>query len=202
MNGIERITARIEADGKAEAERILSDAQREAERITARYEAEAASIRAELAERNERSAAERKERLIGAAQMEGRALQLEAKQAMVDRAYAAALEKLQSLSEKEYTALLASLLRRASVSGGGEVIVSPEGRQAARRAVEKANAAGGDLYLAEETRPIGRGFILREGRTEVNCAFDMLVRLHREQTAGAVAKLLFETREVRRGKGK
>lgn len=202
MNGIERITARIESDGKAEAERILSEARSEAARIAARYEAEAESIRTELAERSEKAAAARKERLIGAAQMEGRTLQLAAKQTMVDRAYAAALEKLQSLSEKEYTALLATLLRRASVSGGGEVVVSPEGIRAGRRAVEKANAAGSDLRLAEEPRPMGCGFILREGHTEVNCAFDTLVRLQREQTAGTVAKMLFETREVRRGKGK
>ena len=47
------------------------------------------------------------------------------------------------------------------------------------------------LTVSEETRPIRGGFILRDGRIEINCAFDALIRAEREQTAGAVAKLLF-----------
>ena len=47
------------------------------------------------------------------------------------------------------------------------------------------------LTVAEETRPIQGGFVLRNGRIEVNCTFEALIRSEREQTAGAVAKLLF-----------
>ncbi len=47
------------------------------------------------------------------------------------------------------------------------------------------------LTVSEEARPIRGGFILRDGRIEINCAFDALIRAEREQTAGAVAKLLF-----------
>ena len=47
------------------------------------------------------------------------------------------------------------------------------------------------LTVSEETRAFSGGFILKNGRIEVNCTFDALVRSEREQTAGAVAKLLF-----------
>ena len=47
------------------------------------------------------------------------------------------------------------------------------------------------LAVSEETRDISGGFILKDGRIEVNCTFDALVRAEREQTAGEVAKLLF-----------
>ena len=47
------------------------------------------------------------------------------------------------------------------------------------------------LTVSEETRACSGGFILKNGRIEVNCTFDALVRSEREQTAGAVAKLLF-----------
>ena len=47
------------------------------------------------------------------------------------------------------------------------------------------------LTVSEETRSIQGGFILRDGKIEINCAFDALVRAEREQTAGAVAKRLF-----------
>ena len=192
MNGIERITARIESDGQAESDRILADARAEAERITAHYREAAEVVRTELAAKNEKEAARRKERLVSAAQMEGRRVQLAAKQAVVECAYARALEKLQNMPEGQYVKLLAALLQKASVSGGGEVIFSPQDRETAgKKAVEKANAAGGSLHVAKETRPIGRGFVLREGRVEVNCTFETLVRLQKEETAGAVAKQLF-----------
>lgn len=192
MNGIERITARIEADGQAEIDRILTEARAGAAQITARYREAAETVRAELAAKNEKAAAQRKERLINAAQMEGRKLQLAAKQTVVERAYDRALEKLQNMPEGQYVRLLAALLQEASASGGGEVIFSPQDRETAgKKAVEKANAADGSLRIADETRPISRGFILREGQTEVNCTFETLVRLQKEEAAGAVAKKLF-----------
>lgn len=51
----------------------------------------------------------------------------------------------------------------------------------------------GMLTLAEETRPIRGGFILTDGEVETNCAFETLVRLQREQMAGEVAKVLFNS---------
>ena len=35
------------------------------------------------------------------------------------------------------------------------------------------------------------GFILSDGKVEVNCSFDTLVRLQKTETAGEVAKRLF-----------
>ena len=48
------------------------------------------------------------------------------------------------------------------------------------------------LTLAEETRPMDGGFILRDGAVEVNCTFDTLIRLQRSALSGEVAKVLFE----------
>jgi V/A-type H+-transporting ATPase subunit E len=47
------------------------------------------------------------------------------------------------------------------------------------------------LTLSEETRPIRGGFILSDGDVEVNCAFDVLVRMERERLEKDVADLLF-----------
>jgi len=94
MNGIEKIKARIEADAQAEIDRVLAAAKAEAAEITAGYQAKADAEAAELAGKNERAAAEREERLVSAAQMEARKVQLAAKQAMVEKTYAQALEKL------------------------------------------------------------------------------------------------------------
>lgn len=192
MNGIERITARIEADGKAEINAVLEAGRAEAAAIQEKYRRQAEAERAALMERAEKSAREREERLVSAAQMESRKTILAARQEMVDEAFEQALQRLCALSHEEYVAVLAALLVHSSASGTEEVIFSKADRErVGAEAVEKANAAGKHLTLAEETRSLRGGFILRHGRVEINCAFETLVRLQRGQCAAQVAKLLF-----------
>ena len=193
MNGIEKITQRIEADAQAEIDRILSAAREEADQITGRYKAQAEAEAASLAARNEKSAVEREERLVSVAQMEARKVQLAAKQEMVEKAYDLALEKLCAMPDARYTEVLAGLLVQASSNGREEAIFSPEDRErVGKAAVDKANAASGkQLKLSKETRPLKGGFVLRDENIEVNCTFDTLVRLEKAETTGAVVKKLF-----------
>ncbi len=193
MNGLERITSRIEAENKAEIDGILDSGKAEVQRIVDswrdRIDAEART----LAERNEKAAAEREERLKSAAEMDARKTILQAKQDMVEEAYALALDKLCKLDGDEKVSLLADLLARASSTGTEEAVFAAADRDAGAKAVEKANAASGrKLTLSQETAPIRGGFILRDRNVEVNCAFETLVRLQKAETAGSVAKLLFQ----------
>ena len=193
MNGIEKITQRIASDAQAEVDRILGDARDEAGRIAANYRAQADAEAAELAAKNEKAAAEREERLVSAAQMEARKVQLAAKQEMVEKAYIQALDKLCALPEEQYVALLADLLVKASSNGKEEAVFSPEDRErVGEAAVAKANELSGkQLRLSDETQPIRGGFILKDKNVEVNCTFETLVRLQKAETAGAVAQKLF-----------
>ncbi len=194
MNGIEKITQRIETDTQAEIDRILSDARAEANGITDRYQAQADNEAAELAVKNQKAAAEREERLVSTAQMEARKVGLAAKQEMVEKAYDLALEKLCSMPDEQYVKTVADLLVQAAPNGRGAVIFAPaEKKRIGETAVRAANAQlnGGKLTLSEETRPLKGGFILSDGKVEVNCSFDTLVRLQKTETAGEVAKRLF-----------
>ena len=225
MNGIERITARIDADTQAEIDRILGEANGQADAISAKYRAQAEAEDRDLLAKSQKAAEEREERLVSAAQMEARKSLLTVKQEMVEQAYQRALEKLCSLPKEQYVELMAAMLVQVSSTGREEAIFSPEDREdAGRAAVSRANEllakevapelplgdgavasflnkvaanvsafAQGTamLTVAEETRPIQGGFVLRNGRIEVNCTFEALIRSEREQTAGAVAKLLF-----------
>lgn len=192
MNGIEKIKARIESDAQAEIDRIRAAAGAEAAEITARYQAQADAEAAELAAKNERAAAEREERLVSAAQMEARKVQLATKQAMVEKTYDLALEKLCAMPAEQYTAVLADLLVKASATGTEEVVFSKKDGEVGKAAVEKANAASGKhLRMSAETPAIRGGFILKDKNVEVNCTFETLVRLQKADTAGTVAKMLF-----------
>ena len=53
-------------------------------------------------------------------------------------------------------------------------------------------AGTGMLTVAEETRPMAGGVVLRDGKVETNCSFEMLLRLQREPMAAEVARVLFD----------
>ena len=194
MNGIEKIKARIEGDAQAEIDLILNNAKTEADGISDGFKAQAEAEKAELTAKNEAAAAAHEERLISAAQMEAKKITLAAKQEILDEAYALAIDKLCSMPDDTYIETVAALLKKAAPKGVGTVIFSAETRQRiGSKAVSLANEKIGDgkLVLADETRPIKGGFILKNGNIEVNCAFETLVRLQKSETAGAVAKMLF-----------
>ena len=150
MNGIEKITQRIETDTQAEIDRILGDARAEADDITDRYQAQANNEAAELAAKNQKAAAEREERLVSTAQMEARKVGLAAKQEMVEKAYDLALEKLCSMPDEQYVKTVADLLVQAAPNGRGAVIFAPAERERIGEAAQAlALALGADIARIE-----------------------------------------------------
>ena len=142
MNGIDKITQRIGADTQAEIDRILADAAVQAEAAADKFRTQAEAEDRDLLAKSERAAAEREERLVSAAQMEARKTLLTAKQEMVEKTSALALEKLCSMPDERYAEILAGLLVKASSTGQEEVIFSPEDRaRVGKAAVAKANEA-------------------------------------------------------------
>lgn len=196
MNGIEKITNRINADVQREIDEINAQASAEAAGIAAQYAQRAKKESEDILARGRQAAAEREERLGSVAQLEARKLILRAKQEVLEQAFAKALEDLLNLPEKEYTELLAKLIVKASQSGTEQVIFSQKDRpRYGKTAVTRANELLGDrgqLTLSTESRAIQGGFILSDGDVEVNCTFETLVRLQRRELDGAVSKVLFD----------
>ena len=196
MNGIEKITGRINDDAQREIDASAAQAKSEADAITARYEAQAEKEAAEILARGKANADERVERLASVAELEAKKMTLAAKQEVLDRAFDKALQDLTQLSEEKYVALLAALAVKAASTGNEKIILSPADRSRyGVKVAEMANSAlgkQGKLTLSEETRDIKGGLLLSDGDVEVNCAFETLVRLTRNQIAGDVAKVLFD----------
>ena len=194
MNGIEKIIDRISGDAQAEIDAVLAQARDEAAQITAKYEAQAKAEADEILKRGAAAAAEREERLASMAQMEGRKAELAAKQEVIEEAFALALSKLQALPEDKYVELLAGLAAKASATGKEKLIFSAKDRDTVgKKVVDAAPAlvAGGAFVLSDETRAINGGFVLSDGAVEVNCSFETLVRLQKAEITGEVSRVLF-----------
>ena len=196
MDGIEKITGRINEDVQREMDAMTADARREAGEIAARYREQADRESAEIVERGRRAAAEREERLASVAQLEARKLELAAKQEMLQKAFDKALERLLTLPEEQYIVLLSELAVKAARTGREQVILSQKDRtRYGKQAVTAANEKLGDkghLTLSQESRPIKGGLILSDGDVEVNGTFETLVRLQRGALDREVAKVLFD----------
>ena len=140
MDGIEKITGRINEDVQREIDAMTADARREAGEIAARYREQADRESAEIVERGRRAAAEREERLASVAQLEARKLELAAKQEMLQKAFDKALERLLTLPEEQYIVLLSELAVKAARTGREQVILSQKDRtRYGKQAVTAAN---------------------------------------------------------------
>lgn len=159
MNGIEKITARIETDAKAEVAEILREAEEKAAAIREQYKAQAES-EAKAAEAAGKEAAQRQaERLESAAHMEAKKRLLAAKQSCLNEAFDKAQERLLALDEGEYAQLLAKMAVKASRTGKEEIILNARDRDRVGPQV----VAWANTLLAEAVAPEAAGKAAKVG---------------------------------------
>ena len=196
MNGIEKITGKIDADIQAEIDQIMQSAQASANEIAQGYEAQATQATETILARGKVEAQQREERLVSVAMLESRKAELATKQEMIEKAFEGALNYLLTLPEEKYVTLLSGLIVQAVRTGKEEVIFSQKDRtQYGKQAVTSANEKLGDkgnLTLAIETRPMKGGVVVSDGDVEINCSFETLVRLQRGVMDKEVATVLFD----------
>lgn len=193
MNGIEKITQRIEADTQQEIDALRAENQAQVNAIRADFQAQADRERDEILQRGNRQAQERLERLESATQMEIRKLQLGAKQEILSEAFDMALEKLCSLPDPEYTALLVKLALQAVKTGKEQLIFSPKDRnRVGKQVVVAVNEA-----LAKQVSPeLPDGL----GESKVGAFLEKVVNSTSAMLSGTgLLTLSEETRNIRGG---
>lgn len=142
MNGIEKITDKIQQDAAEEIARLEQETADKIRAIGEAAQAQADKESAEILARGRRAADERLERLKSAAQMESRKLDLAAKQEVLAEAFDLALEKLCALPEQEYVDLLTRLAVEAASSGKEQLVFSVKDRaRIGKQVVVAANEA-------------------------------------------------------------
>ena len=194
MNGIEKITARIESDARAEADAVLADAREKCEKIRADYDKKAQDEYWSLVRAGVKECEARVQRLGRTAEMEAKKSVLALKQSMVAEAFERAVEKVCSMPEKEYAAFLAALAARAADSGHEEIILSARDAHLGDAVCAEANrllGSRGGLTVSAQTREMRGGLVLREGDIEINCAVDVLAEQYRYELASQVAEIMF-----------
>lgn len=199
MNGIEKITERIENEALAEAAVILAQGDEECKVLKAEYDKLAQDEYWKLVRQGVKECEQRVTRLASTAEMEAKKSVLSMKQEMVGLAFDRALEMLTGLPEDKYTEFLAKQAANASATGLEELIFNQKdkalvSKNVCKMANELLSKKGlyGKLTVSEETRNILGGVIVRQGNIEANCSIEILVELCRGELASQAAELMFE----------
>ena len=195
MNGIEKITGRIEADAQEQARAIAADAEAKCAEIRADYDKQAQDQYWARVRDGVKTCEQRMGRL---AEMEARKSVLALKQEMVDAAFAAALERICTMPQADYVAYLAKLAAQAATTGTEALVFNAKDQAACGQAVaDAANALLAQqgkqarLTVSPATRDLRAGFVLQQGDIEVNCAVETIAELCRSDLAAQVAEVLF-----------
>ena len=195
MKGIEKITARIASDAEKENALIREAAEKRIAEIRAEYEKKANDAYEEHLRTGLRDAEQYASRIERTAQLETKKAALAVKQEMVSQAFKLAEEKLTSMPEQQYIEFLTRKACEAGFKGDAELVMNENDRAAVGQKVADAvNAAvsEGKVTLADDTKEMLGGFILRQGSVEVNCTVDIMLELIRGEAAAQVAGILFE----------
>ena len=199
MNGIDRITDRIEADAREQAKAIIAEAEAKCAEIRKENEKKAQERYLELIRNGTKDCESGLERRKSAAEMDAKKSVLALKQDCVAEAFDMAKRRLADMPEDSYVGFLASLAASAAADGSGEIVLSARDRERCGKAVlERANAALAAkgltpaLTLAADSREISGGLILRQGGVEVNCSIEALVEALKGPMTADVVRTLFE----------
>lgn len=180
---------------------IISDVKEQAAKITARAEAE---IKADIADKKlegEKSAekilreAENKARVIkdaGAAAAEriARDSLLSLKRELIESAIEAAAETAAGYDDEKYFSCLLKLIAKNRLDKSGEVHISA--RDLSRDTSGfRERLREYSLDLSSTPADIDGGFILSYGDILINCAFSALIREKRDELTAALNKRLF-----------
>ena len=194
MKGTEKILEHIRSDAKTQADAVLARAEEQASQIRAEYEKKAAEVYAEKVRAGTKACQDQMDSVQRIAQMEAKKSLLGVKQEMVEKSFAEAQALLTALPAEKYTAFLAALAAKASVTGEEEIVLNARDRAAVGEAVVKAaneKLGGGKLSLSERTGEFAGGLILSRGSVEANCTAELLVELCRGEMSAEIADRLF-----------
>ncbi|HHW95540.1 MAG TPA: hypothetical protein GX736_06410 [Mogibacterium sp.] len=185
---IEAITKRISNEAKAYAAEQLKQAEVEVEEILqkARIKAEQVLKDAEnLTEKDTKTLVERRKSV---ADLEGRKMQLNAKQEVIKESFEEAIERFKNLEEEKYMKFLTSRLSQF-VDGGGEVQLSAGDLDKYGKKLEEEFA--GKFTVSKEPVNIEGGFLLKQDKISINASIEKLLEDQKSKLVGEVAKRLF-----------
>jgi V/A-type H+-transporting ATPase subunit E len=196
---LDKIIEKINEEARQKIEQIMSDAQVQIENIKKKSIEDSDAMKEKILEQARQNAVERERRMLQLARLSGRKEILSEKQKAINSIFTSALDRLAGLDPDKSRQMLRNMLIKAVKSGNEEIVLSARDRKMIGHDwLEKVNndlikerGLPGKLKIAEETRDIKGGFILKDGQVEINSSFEAILKFNQNELESKLAALLF-----------
>lgn len=198
MAGAEKLIEKILGDAKADADKYWREAEEKKLKMRDELLSDIGKQRARIEKEAEAAAQENKRRLAAVYDLEFRKQILAAKQEMMSRTRRLAFEKLCSVSDAEYIALMKKKLIDCAKTGGGSIAVSKNEKRLGSAFLAEVNSelkrktGKGEVKFSPEKLDIAGGFVYSEGGMEINVSLEALLEEVWQESETDAAKLLFD----------
>ncbi|MCL1940298.1 MAG: V-type ATP synthase subunit E [Synergistaceae bacterium] len=190
--GLSDIKKKIEAEAQEEVKGILSKAEQEATRLKDDTKKKVEETKKQYSERFEKERPEILRRREIVANLDVARIQLGTKQDLIGKSFEEALSILANLPQDRYLGFVHDLLKKAVDTGNEVVFVGGAENNITQDWLNEFNSKNNtSLTMSNDKLPIKGGFVLKNGRIDTNCSFDMLVKWIRDDIESEVVTKLF-----------
>ncbi len=204
--GTDKIVSSIMSDAQIKAESILAEAEKENESILSEGQVKAAAEKEKILENAKKTAQMRYQQIISEAKMNSRRMELEAREEVIEDAFAKAVEKLEKIASSdaaEYKASLEKVITEAGTEiGGGDLTVHVKQSDVAKikgnlptieKSISDKTGTPTKLEMGADINTIG-GAILKtkNGEIEVNNTIEARMLRFKKSLRSEVAGILFK----------
>lgn len=188
-----QITEKIEKDAKSEAKRILDKAREQEAQIKSETDAEVKKIEESSRVRFEKERPEIFKRREIVARLDVNKLHLDAQRKLIKDVFDGVLAKLRSLDKDKYVSFCSAMLKNAIDTGNETLMLGKDEKHLNKSWLDRFNSEHNtSVTLSPHAGDFSGGFVLENGRIDINCSLEMIVQSAQENLETKVVKRLFQ----------
>ena len=186
------IKAKINAEAQNQIKAIEAENDASVSAVNKQADSEARALQDSYKERFAKEEPEILKRRQSVAGLDANKVDLGVKQRLVGEAFEGALRKLTELPHDAYLSFVHTLMEKAVVTGDEVLLVGKDERYIDGAWLDSFNASHSTrVSFSGDRLPISGGFVLSNGKIDINCSWDMLVGDIRPEIESDVVKRLF-----------
>jgi V/A-type H+-transporting ATPase subunit E len=186
------IKAKISAEAQAQIKSIEAENDARVADVVRQTDSEIKTMRETYKNRFAKEEPEILKRREIVANLDAAKVELGVRRRLIGEAFDGALRLLAELPRDKYLSFVHTLLEKAIETGDETFFIGKDERHIDGAWLDSYNAGHSTrLSLSGERLPISGGFVLRNGKIDVNCSWDMLIGDVRPEIESDVVKRLF-----------
>ncbi|MDR1979633.1 MAG: V-type ATP synthase subunit E [Synergistaceae bacterium] len=186
------IKAKINAETQTQIRTLEAENDARVSAMNKQADSEVKAIQTSYKERFAKEEPEILKRRQIVAELDAHKVDLGVKQRLIGEAFEGALRMLTELPHDNYLSFVHTLMEKAVVTGEEVLLVGKNERHIDGAWLDSYNASHSTrLSFSGDRLPISGGFVLRNGKIDINCSWDMLVGDLRPEIESDVVNRLF-----------